>query len=189
MLEGFYLTGWGAFGMTLFLFVPFFLVFLYVIVKKTSRNASPSTADHSKYVRAEYLWIGLVIVVFVVANLASIRFMPTVITAKAKASNVETTDITVKAQSWDFDISGGEIKVGKPVKFSGTSSDTMHGFAIYHPNGKVLFTMMLMPGTDGPTSLIHTFTEPGTYTVRCLEYCGANHHEMRDEITVVADNG
>jgi cytochrome c oxidase subunit 2 len=115
--------------------------------------------------------------------------MPTVITANAKASGVKTTNISVKAQSWDFDISEGTITVGKPVKFSGISTDTMHGFAVYHPNGKVLFTMMLMPGSSEPTSLIHTFTEPGTYTVRCLEYCGANHHEMRDEITVVANNG
>lgn len=61
----------------------------------------------------------------------------------------------------------------------------MHSFAVYHPNGRVLFTMMLMPGLSKPTSLIHTFSEPGKYKVRCLEYCGIAHHGMRDELTVV----
>ena len=79
-----------------------------------------------------------------------------------------------------------EVEAGRPVRFSGRSSDTMHGFAVYHPNGRLLFTMMLMPGLSKPTSLIHTFEDPGTYKVRCLEYCGIAHHGMRDEITVVA---
>ena len=189
MLESFYLTGWGAFGMTLFLFLPFFIAFLYIVLKKSFVDASPSGASKSQFARAEYMWIGFVSLVFIVVNIASIEFMPTVATAKANASGKEIMEITVAAQSWSFDISEGTIEVGKPVRFSGKSLDTMHGFALYHPNGKVLFTMMLMPGTDGPTSLVHTFKEPGTYTVRCLEYCGAAHHEMKDEITVVASKG
>ena len=46
-----------------------------------------------------------------------------------------------------------------------------------------------MPGLEGPTSLIHTFKDAGTYTIRCLEYCGLAHHEMLDEIVVVENNG
>jgi len=34
--------------------------------------------------------------------------------------------------------------------------------------------------------LRYTFTEPGTYRVYCLEYCGLAHHEMAADITVVA---
>jgi cytochrome c oxidase subunit 2 len=64
----------------------------------------------------------------------------------------------------------------------------MHSFAIYSPDGDVLFTMMLMPGLKGPTSIVYTFDKPGTYTVRCLEYCGINHHNMRDQLIVVAGN-
>jgi cytochrome c oxidase subunit 2 len=44
---------------------------------------------------------------------------------------------------------------------------------------------MLIPGM-APSSLIHTFTEPGTYTVRCLEYCGIAHHAMRDHLIVAS---
>jgi cytochrome c oxidase subunit 2 len=63
----------------------------------------------------------------------------------------------------------------------------VHGFAVYHPDGRVLFTMMLIPGMK-PASLVHTFTEAGEYKVRCLEYCGIAHHAMQDRLVVVNRN-
>jgi len=185
MLDSLFLSGWGAFGITLFMFIPFTIVFLYVILKKSFSDSAPSKSEPGAYARAEWLWLGLVTFVFVGVNLASIGYMPTVATAKAVASGDKITEVTVTAESWSFDISETKIEVGKPIRFSAKSKDTVHGFAIYHPNGDVLFTMMLMPGMDKPTSLVHTFNEPGTYTVRCLEFCGLSHHEMRDEIVVV----
>lgn len=41
-----------------------------------------------------------------------------------------------------------------------------------------------MPGYTN--KLVHTFTEPGTYQVMCLEYCGVGHTPMTAEIEVVA---
>lgn len=188
MIEWFYLTGWGAYGMTLFMFLPFLLVFLFIVFRKSFIDNSPSKAERGKFVRAEYMWVGFVTVVFVVVNVASIDFMPTVATAKATANPESVVEVKVEAQSWSFDVEDVTIEVGKPIRFSGRSLDTMHSFAIYHPNGKVLFTMMLMPGTENPTSLVHTFKEPGTYTIRCLEYCGIAHHNMNDELEVVASS-
>jgi cytochrome c oxidase subunit 2 len=40
-----------------------------------------------------------------------------------------------------------------------------------------------MPGYTNV--LRHTFDEPGTYKILCLEYCGLGHHEMSAEINVV----
>jgi len=188
MLESFYLTGWGGFAMMLFMLLPFLCAFLYVVFKKSLVDSSPSQADRSKYVRMEFMWVGFVILVFVGVNVGSIDFMHTVSSAKAATNATNIIDVDVSAQSWSYDISERTFEVGRPVRFSGRSMDTMHGFAVYHPDGKVLFTMMLMPGMTDPTSLIHTFSEPGTYTVRCLEYCGVSHHDMTDELIVVAGN-
>lgn len=188
MLESFYLTGWGAFGMLLFMLLPFAFVFLYVVFKKTYVDSSPSKADRSKFVRVERMWIGFAAVVFIVVNVASLEYMPSVYTAKALASGEKITEVSFTAESWSYDLPETKIEVGRPIRFSGKSNDTMHGFALYHPKGKVLFTMMLMPGLENPTSIIYTFKDPGTYIVRCLEYCGLAHHEMRDEIVVVASS-
>ncbi len=174
--------------MVLFMLIPFTIVFTWILYRKSVTDARASDTPKTSYVQAEWLWIGLVLVVFVGVNVGSIGYMPTVVSAKVIASGAPLTEVSVSAQSWSFDIEGPTIEVGKPVRFSGKSTDTMHGFAVYHPDGRVLFTMMLMPGMDNPTQLVHTFTEPGKYTVRCLEYCGAAHHDMRDEIVVVAKN-
>ena len=174
--------------MVLFLLLPFASVFLYIVFKKSLIDPTPSSAPRSKYVRLEYMWIGFVAFVFITVNVVGIDFMHTVSSARAESTATDILDVNVEAESWAFDISQNDIKVGQTVRFNGKSLDTMHGFALYHPNGKVLFTMMLMPGMADPTSLVHTFTEPGTYIVRCLEYCGANHHEMVDEIIVTASS-
>ncbi|MBE7417856.1 MAG: hypothetical protein HS128_08865 [Ideonella sp.] len=181
----FLFSGWGAFWMTLFMLLPFAAVFYYIVRRKSVVDPSPAAAARAQISRVEVGWIGLVLLVFVGVNLASLKYMPTLRTAHANTrTDIQNVDLT--ATSWAFDISSRRVEAGRPVRFSGRSNDTMHGFAIYHPDGRMLFTMMLMPGLTKPTSLIHTFDEAGTYKVRCLEYCGIAHHTMRDEIVVVA---
>ncbi|MBL95879.1 MAG: hypothetical protein CMF70_11330 [Magnetovibrio sp.] len=188
MFDALFQSGWGAYAMMLFMLIPFLCIFFYVVIRKSIIDPSPSTADKKSFKKFEYLWMGLVVFVFVTVNVASIQFMPTVITANAAASDENIFDVDVSAVSWSYDISEQTLEVGRPIRFSAKSEDTMHSFAVYHPDGRMLFTMMLMPKMDGPTSLIYTFKDPGTYTVRCLEYCGLSHHDMRDELTLVASN-
>lgn len=178
-------SSWGAFWMVLFMIIPFVLMFVYVLTRKGSR---PGEAAHGRLSRYEGVWMTVVFVVFVGVNLASLKFMPTIATAHAATVGEPVQEIDVSAQSWAYDISDRKIVAGFPVRFNGKSTDTQHGFAVYHPDGRMLFTMILMPGLTKPTQVVHTFTDPGTYKVRCLEYCGIAHHAMLDELTVVASN-
>lgn len=185
MREFLYQDGWGAFAVTLLFFVPFLIAFAYVVYRKGFAQPTPSNADPSAFSRAETIWIAVVLILFVGINVASIGYMPTVATARAASAApgaVQQVDLT--ARSWSYQISNKTIEAGRPVRFSGRSADTMHGFAVYHPDGRVMFTMMLMPGLTKPTSLVHTFTDPGKYKIRCLEYCGIAHHAMQDELVV-----
>jgi cytochrome c oxidase subunit 2 len=181
----FLFTGWGAFWMTLFMLVPFAAMFFYVVYRKCVVDPGRSRTEPRTMSRVEGYWLTFVFIVFAGVNLASLKYMPTIASAHAATTRTDIQQIDLSAKSWAYDISGREIEVGRPVRFSGRSLDTMHSFAVYHPDGRMLFTMMLMPGLSKPTSLIHTFKEPGTYKVRCLEYCGIAHHGMRDELTVV----
>lgn len=181
----FLFTGWGAFWMTLFMLVPFAVVFFYVVYHKSVVDSAASGTARKGLSRLEGVWLTVVFVVFVAVNLGSIKYMPTIATAHAATSGQNIQQVDLTAKSWSYEISSREIEAGKPVRFSGKSADTMHGFAVYHPDGRVLFTMMLMPGLKNPTSIVHTFEEPGTYKVRCLEYCGVAHHMMKDELVVV----
>jgi len=182
----FLFSGWGAFWMTLFMLVPFAAVFYYVLRRKSIVDPSPAATARAQISQVEVSWLAVVLVVFVGVNLASMKYMPILASARAASERSDLQSVDLTATSWAYDISNRRIEAGRPVRFSGRSSDTMHGFAVYHPDGRLLFTMMLMPGLTRPTSLIHTFDDPGTYKVRCLEYCGIAHHTMRDELVVVA---
>lgn len=76
------------------------------------------------------------------------------------------------------------MPTGVPVVFHATSDDVSHGFGVYDPNGRLLFQTQAMPGWVN--KVVWSFAEPGTYTIRCLEYCGLVHHGMIGEITVEA---
>ena len=184
MLEFLYQTGWGAFTVMLLFQIPFLIVFMYVIYRKAFASPGPSGTDRRKLSRLEGLWITTVVALFLVVNIASIGYMPTALTTRAAQAEQNIQQVDVTARSWSYEISDRALEVGRPVRFSAKSADTMHGFAVYHPDGRILFTMMLLPGLEEPTSLIHTFTEPGEYQVRCLEYCGIAHHLMQDKLVV-----
>ncbi|HJM91569.1 MAG: hypothetical protein QGG19_07230 [Alphaproteobacteria bacterium] len=184
MLDSLFQNASGAYFFMLCLQIPFLVVFLYIIYRKGFANPDPSDADQRKLSRVDGLWVTFVIILFLGINIASIEYMPPISSARAVSTQQNIRDVDVTAESWSYEMSAREFEVGQAVRFSAKSADTMHSFAIYHPDGRMLFTMMLMPGLETPASIVHTFTEPGIYKVRCLEYCGAAHHEMRDEIVV-----
>lgn len=183
MLDFIYQTGWGAFSVMLGFQLPFMLFFLYVVFRKSAPNSGSGDAAEGKINVLKNVWMGAVIVLFITVNVFSIQFIPSVYTARAIASGETILDVDVKAESWNYEISNREYVAGTAVRFNVKSVDTVHGFAVYHPNGKILFTMMLVPGVRD-SSLIYKFKDPGVYKVRCLEYCGIAHHGMNDEIIV-----
>jgi cytochrome c oxidase subunit II len=185
MLDFLYQNGWGAFTIMLFFQVPFLIVFFYIVYRKAVTDPGPSGTDDSRISRIEGWWVAVVIVLFIGVNVISIKYMPTVATAAAATTEQNIQNVDVTAQSWSYQISDRQFEVGRPVRFTVKSVDTVHGFGVYHPAGRLLFTMMMIPGME-PASIIHTFTEPGKYKVRCLEYCGIAHHAMADEFVVAA---
>lgn len=80
-----------------------------------------------------------------------------------------------------------KIKVGETVKFVAHSLDVNHGFGILRSSNSMdspLIQMQVVPGFDN--IFYYTFKKAGTYTIRCLEYCGWNHPYMISQITVGA---
>lgn len=75
-----------------------------------------------------------------------------------------------------------EIQANELVEFRVTSLDVNHGFAIYNEENQLLTQTQAMPGYVN--RLRYKFSEPGTYTVFCLEYCGMAHQVMKTTFTV-----
>jgi len=77
------------------------------------------------------------------------------------------------------------LKEDQTVKFIAHSIDVNHGFGVFssgEDGSPLLFQMQVIPGLDNV--VYYTFKEPGTYHVRCLEYCGFAHPYMTSQINV-----
>lgn len=117
-------------------------------------------------------WFWFTLVVAVVAFALTIPHFPY---EKARAA-VNARHYTVIAQQYGFALPA-TVPLNTPVVFDVTSKDVNHGFGIYGPDNRVISQVQAMP--DYVNHLEVTFTVPGHYTVRCLEYCGIAHAAMQ----------
>ncbi|MBX9648136.1 MAG: hypothetical protein K2X57_13900 [Xanthobacteraceae bacterium] len=115
----------------------------------------------------------------VVVSVSSLRPWP-----KAVAAGSDVIHVKVTGSQWSWEIAPKEIPVGKPITFSVATTDVTHGFSVYDDGGHLLIQSQVMPGYINQVSYI--FEKPGKYRVFCMEYCGVAHHDMTDELLVVA---
>lgn len=92
--------------------------------------------------------------------------------------------VNVTGVQWAWMLSRHRLPAGIPIQFDVRGADVNHDFGIYDPQGRLVAQVQAMPGYVN--RLVHVFRTPGSYTVRCLEYCGIAHHEMISSFTVAA---
>ena len=128
--------------------------------------------------RRETTWLVIVIVTLFALLMGTIFYIPYGNTAGPRGQFVRVTAVQY---AWAIDVAT-PITVGRPVTFVARSRDVAHGFGVYNPEGTLIFQAQVV--ADHEQKIVHTFTEPGVYTVHCLEYCGARHHLMSSTFVV-----
>lgn len=159
-------------AVTLALMAVVALVFL-VAVGRAGAASAPADPEPR---RRTLIW-GLLIFC-VIVSVASLRPWPHAVEAGA-------LEVNATGSQWFWDIDVREVPVGRPVVFNVHAGDVNHGFGVADPAGRILFQAQAMPGYVNRVEYV--FEEPGTYRVMCLEYCGLVHHDMNDELVVVAN--
>lgn len=101
---------------------------------------------------------------------------------RSRALGAPIDSVRVMGMQWGWSVTPHTVRVGVPVLFAVQSNDVNHGFGVYDPDGTLITQVQAMPGYTN--RLIYQFDRPGTYTVRCLEYCGIFHHMMRTTFVV-----
>lgn len=161
------------------------LGFLYVIYQagEPADEAEAHRAHKTANTLRGWLFLAL-LVLFVGISYATLREFPIPPQhSSLKASQV----VNVVGRQWSWTLSQTTFKIGAPIEFRVTSDDVNHGFAIYAPDGRIAIQTQAMPGYLN--KLLYTFRTPGTYKIRCLEYCGVGHDVMTADIRVVAADG
>lgn len=153
-------------------------VFLFVIAN--SGDERDYSEVQKKWYAIRSKWLLFLFVTGVIVTWATLSPFP--ITDQHAAADADTTVVKVVARQWQWEIDNTEYSAGDTVEFHVTSGDVNHGFAIYDGEDRLLTQTQAMP--DYVNKVRHTFDQPGTYKVLCMEYCGLAHHAMLAQLTV-----
>jgi cytochrome c oxidase subunit 2 len=149
-----------------------------------STQRADEHADTTTWGRRERTWLVVVVLGLFALLLATIFYVPYGETAGPNRQLVRVIGV-----QYAWAIEPAEVLAGRPVEFRLETRETNgqpavnHGFGVYDPDGALLTQAQVIP--DRTQKLVWTFDQPGTYSVRCLEYCGAGHHLMNAEFEVV----
>lgn len=157
-------------------------VFAWVAVSASEPLTNYKPVIERAY-RARTWLLGLAVLILVWVNYQTLANLPYVSTSTAQPGTPVTRSDAI-AEQWAWTIKPDSFVVGQTAEFHVTSKDVNHGFAIYDDNMRIVAQTQAMPGYTN--ILRYTFSEPGTYRVLCLEYCGVAHHVMAAEIKVTA---
>lgn len=137
-----------------------------------THDALPQAEVTAKGYAIRKYWFWLTLVVAVVVFAITIPSFPY---SKAAAAH-DVRHYPIAAVQYGF-LLPKSVPLRHAVVFDVTSKDVNHGFGIYAPDGRVVSQVQAMPGYVNHLEV--TFTEPGHYTIRCLEYCGIGHAAMQ----------
>jgi cytochrome c oxidase subunit 2 len=149
-------------------------ILLTMAVFLSTRNKQP--LDTHRLAEFEKRWLLIVVVILAALLVATIWFTP-----YGKSTPGDAQIVQVKAQQFFWQIRPATMKVNRPVAFVTTATDVNHGFGIYKGH-KFIAQIQVVPGAT--STLVHTFTQTGTYTVLCLEFCGVGHSSMQTTFQV-----
>ncbi len=155
------------------------IIAIFIVVALKSRGPAVAQAAVQVPGYAIRRWWFFVLLAFLLAAFAvSLPFFPY---GGAQAAG-EATHFPVIARQYTFGNLPQTVPLGQPIVFDVTAADVTHGFAIYDPQERIIGQVQAMPGYVNELPM--TFTEPGQYTVRCLEYCGLGHPLMQGSFEV-----
>ena len=140
-------------------------------------TTAPAEVDERTLAHREKTWLFVVIVGLLALLVATIFFTPYGESAPPGAQVVN-----VDARQFAFVLDEQTVQAGEPVEFRLVASDVNHGFGVYTEDDEFVFQAQVVP--DATTTVVHTFDDPGTYKILCLEYCGVDHHGMVGQLEV-----
>lgn len=154
-------------------------IFLWVLGNARRRRDFPEVQARAYMLRGWWFRILLLLIVGALGvSFAALPYPWIVAAARGPALKVNVT-----AHQFSFSMPA-RLPANQLLEFEVTSSDVNHGFGIYDAQGQLLGQVQAMPSYVN--RLYFTFPHPGTYIIRCLEYCGIAHDAMRKTITAVA---
>jgi cytochrome c oxidase subunit II len=166
------------------IFVMGTLITAVALIAVIYSTRHPEEGDSHSLAKYEKHWVIGIIIIFAVFSASTLAYLP----YPYAHSNIKPTmivDVQAQQFAWCLTtppawgtpcVANYPIPVGNTVLFNVTSIDVTHGFGVYDSAGAIIFQVQVMPGFYN--DIMYQFTQPGTYYVRCLEFCGYGHYTM-----------
>jgi cytochrome c oxidase subunit II len=194
--------GWGPHTLLIIFIMTVIVTTIgfFIVMATTKSKNKQSFSSKSKY-HPEAFWAIGVTVILIWLWVISYPWMPPVASSSiTKSVPIQVVDVTAGQWFWLMNrvdqqpqgIHPGDtprvtVVANQPVKFVAHSIDVNHGFGIFagsNDGAPILLQMQVIPKVENV--FYYTFKHPGTYFIRCLEYCGMAHPYMISEIKVIS---
>jgi cytochrome c oxidase subunit II len=153
---------------------------LLVVFRSTRVGFRVKVASRDTLEKRESYW-GVIAVSLLVITLGATIF------AIPYGSDQSTADakqrMTIVGQQFAWTVKPARVKAGVKTTIELGVKDVNHAVGIYDPDDTLIKQVNIVPGVSQPIEM--TFEEPGRYTIRCLEFCGVDHHLMENTLEVV----
>jgi cytochrome c oxidase subunit 2 len=90
--------------------------------------------------------------------------------------------IDVVGRQFAWTVNPPRVRAHVKTKIVVHTPDVNHGLGIYDPDGALIKQVNVLPGVT--QEVVVTFGDVGTYKLRCLEFCGVDHHLMENNLEV-----
>jgi cytochrome c oxidase subunit II len=152
-------------------------VFL-VVFRSTRVGFHVRTASRQALERREGLW-GVAVVAFLVILLAGTIGSIPYFNQDTSAAQ-QKLQITGRQFAWT--VNPPRVRANVKTEVDLDAADVNHAVGIYNPNDTLVRQVNVLPGVTQKFTI--TFSQPGTYELRCLEFCGVDHHLMENKLQV-----
>jgi cytochrome c oxidase subunit 2 len=149
-----------------------------IIFRSTRVGFHVRTASRETVQRREGTW-GIVVVVFLVVVLGATIFS---VPYFSDAKNGAKQDLSITGRQFAWTIDPPQVRAGVRTRVEVDAADVNHAVGLYDPSGTLIKQVNVLPGVTQEFGI--TFDDPGKYEIRCLEFCGVDHHLMENTLTV-----
>lgn len=149
------------------------------LILRSTRSRAAGEVDRGRLAHLEGRWGAIVVVALGILLFATIFSVP----YGQTEGGDDAQQVLVTGQQFGWAVQPAEVEAGREVEFELISKDVQHGFGVYDGT-ELIFQVQVPAEGQTPQRYTHTFEEPGTYDILCLEFCGSQHHAMRGTLRV-----
>jgi cytochrome c oxidase subunit 2 len=150
-----------------------------LVFRSTRVGFHVRVAPRSALERRESYW-GIAVISFLVIALGGTIFSIPYWSDTSTQATPQRIEVIGRQFAWT--VNPTRVRAGVKTRVEVRSADVNHAVGLYDPDETLVKQVNVLPGVT--QDFVITFSRPGTWRIRCLEFCGVDHHLMTNVVQV-----